>query len=480
MSSVTAVDMIGASEGSLEDLYDHAPCGQLSTTPDGAVVKVNHTFLDWTGYTNQQVVGRSLDSLLATGSQLLWETRCLPILRLTGQLREVALAITTADGGLLPVLLNASLVAGPNGDPRLIRIVVFDASERQDYERDLLHARRAAERSEAQVRILQTASATFDAARSPADVATSLAQIARTAFDATAAAVMFIDTSTGTLRSAGEGHNPIGDTVRLDSSRPEAEALRSGRFVRIAGLDEAEQMFPDVVGTLEGARLAAMCAVPLLENGAAGGVLACFYGRRRDIDDDEVQLQQALTRQAGQALHRIRLYDELHHMAQHDGLTGLANRVSLRTRLGRVLAGATRDQRPMAVIFLDLDGFKAINDQLGHAIGDAVLIEVAERLRTAVRQSDTVARFGGDEFVVVCADTDRHTAVTIADRIRQAVRQPLHQVPPSLPLTVSIGVALHHPAGGDSPEPDAMVRSADTAMYQSKREGKDRNTVVQT
>jgi len=222
-----------------------------------------------------------------------------------------------------------------------------------------------------------------------------------------------------------------------------------------------------------------MTVVPLLENGAATGVLACFWGRRREVAEDEIELQWALTRQASQALHRIRLHDELRHMAQHDTLTGLANRASLQSTLSLVLAASARDERPMAVIFLDLDGFKAINDELGHNIGDDVLVHTAQRLRAAVRQGDTIARFGGDEFIVICADTDTGTAVRIADRIRDAVRQPLPNIPPALPLTVSVGVAMHHPNGRGSPDPDAIIRNADTAMYRSKRDGKDRNTVVQ-
>jgi len=267
---------------------------------------------------------------------------------------------------LLSTLVNASMVDGQDGRPRLIRTAVFGASQRQEYERELLFARRAAERSEAQVRVLQTASATFDDARSQADVATSLARIARTAFDATATAVMFLDASGHTLHSVGESRNPIGATIRMDAARPEAEALRRGGIVCITSIDEAEKTFPDIAAALDEGRLAAMTATPLIEDGDPVGVLACFYGRRRDADGDEAELQQALTRQACQALHRIRLHDELRHMAQHDALTGLPNRASLRTRLGRVLADSTRDQRPMAVIFLDLDGFKAINDQLGH------------------------------------------------------------------------------------------------------------------
>ena len=479
MNTTSAADAASGAGESLHDLYEDAPCGYLSTTADGIVTRVNRTYLGMVGRPRHGVTGRRFDAMLAPGSRLLWESRCLPVLRLTGELREVALVVETADGGLLSVLVNASVVLGVDGLPRLIRTAVFDSTQRQDYERELLVARRVAERSEARLRILQTASATFDDARTAADVATSLAATARAAFDATAASVMFLDHADGALRTAGASRCPIGDTVPRDAPRPECEALRRGDLVSVGSLDEAERTFPAVVDALDGARLAAMTATPLMEQGAAIGVLSCFYGRRREVDRDEVDLQRALTRQAAQALHRIRLHDELRHMARHDTLTGLANRASLRSELGQMAVGAVRDQRPLAVIFLDLDGFKAINDELGHAVGDAVLIQVADRLRAAVRLGDTIARFGGDEFVIICSDIDTDTAVSVGRRISDAVRQPLLNVPRTLPLTASVGVAVHQPTGAGGPlDPDSVIRRADAAMYRSKRAGKDRLTLV--
>jgi diguanylate cyclase (GGDEF)-like protein len=95
-----------------------------------------------------------------------------------------------------------------------------------------------------------------------------------------------------------------------------------------------------------------------------------------------------------------------------------------------------------------------------------------------VRRHDDIARFGGDEFVVICEDTDTEAAVTVAERIRAAIREPLIGVPVTFPLTASIGVAVHHPGGGSAAGADAMVRHADAAMYESKRSGKNRNTLV--
>jgi diguanylate cyclase (GGDEF)-like protein len=134
--------------------------------------------------------------------------------------------------------------------------------------------------------------------------------------------------------------------------------------------------------------------------------------------------------------------------------------------------------RPLAIIFLDLDGFKAVNDTCGHAIGDSVLQQVSARLRSAVRSRDTIARYGGDEFVGVCEDADADAAAHIAERIQELVRQPLDDVPEEFPVTASVGIALLAPDSDTAVTTDGILGIADAAMYQSKNAGKDRVTVV--
>jgi diguanylate cyclase (GGDEF)-like protein len=218
--------------------------------------------------------------------------------------------------------------------------------------------------------------------------------------------------------------------------------------------------------------------VPLIVDETPVGVLACYFGRRRGFDDDALELLVSLARLASQVLQRIRLQNELQRMAMHDQLTGLANRVLLQTRLAQVLAAAERYGHPMAVVFLDLDGFKRINDKLGHGIGDVALRDVAHALQRVVRASDTLARFGGDEFVVVCEDADEAGAMRVADRIRGAVEMPLHGVPSAFTLTASVGIAVHNPRAGRAVSAEALLSAADEAQYQSKHGGKNRVTVV--
>jgi sigma-B regulation protein RsbU (phosphoserine phosphatase) len=131
-----------------ETLYQQAPCGYLSLDADGMVVKVNQTFLTWTGYTREELEGRRrLSELLNVGGRIYYETHFAPMIRLQGSAREIALEVVSAGGVSLPVLVNAVLERDPEGAPRAIRVAVFDATERREYEQELLRARRSAEES---------------------------------------------------------------------------------------------------------------------------------------------------------------------------------------------------------------------------------------------------------------------------------------------------------------------------------------------
>jgi sigma-B regulation protein RsbU (phosphoserine phosphatase) len=136
-------------------LYDRAPCGYLSTDPDGTITRVNATLLAWTGHTREELVGtRTFASLLTVGGRIYHDTHYAPMLRLQTQVREIALEIVRADGTRLPVLVNAALERDADGQPADVRIVVFDATERREYERELLRAKQRAEASEERARSL--------------------------------------------------------------------------------------------------------------------------------------------------------------------------------------------------------------------------------------------------------------------------------------------------------------------------------------
>jgi diguanylate cyclase (GGDEF)-like protein/PAS domain S-box-containing protein len=169
---------------------------------------------------------------------------------------------------------------------------------------------------------------------------------------------------------------------------------------------------------------------------------------------------------------RRELEAQLSHQAFHDSLTGLANRALFLDRVTHALDRADRASDPVAVMFIDIDDFKMVNDSLGHHLGDGVLVTVAERLKAATRPGDTVARLGGDEFAVLLESGEMPaTAEAIAGRIAAALTLPIRIGAEDVTARASIGVALGQPPDG---KPDALLRDADLAMYLAKRNGKNR------
>lgn len=160
------------------------------------------------------------------------------------------------------------------------------------------------------------------------------------------------------------------------------------------------------------------------------------------------------------------------HLASHDQLTGVGNRSMLLHQLERAVTASEEERFLIAVIFVDLDGFKAINDTRSHQTGDHVLQAVAHRVQGSVRQQDTVARWGGDEFVILLEQlASEQVAREIAQRITAALAQPLRDISPDLSLTASVGVAFGRPA--DHLSSDQLITQADAAMYEAKKSGRN-------
>jgi len=205
---------------------------------------------------------------------------------------------------------------------------------------------------------------------------------------------------------------------------------------------------------------------------AVGGIVTDITERKRleeELRQKNVQLGKAI--QAEAALRDRQ--EHLNFIATHDPLTGLPNRALLQERAEHAIAVSRRSGRLLALLFLDLDRFKAVNDGLGHAAGDNMLREVATRLSGCLREVDMIARHGGDEFVVLLEDVEKPEEVEeVAARMQEALAEPLVIEGQEVPVTGSIGVALY-PRDGDAAS--TLLRKADLAMYQAK--GLGRNTV---
>ena len=186
------------------------------------------------------------------------------------------------------------------------------------------------------------------------------------------------------------------------------------------------------------------------------------------LDDEHVR---GIVLNARDISERKAFEEQLSHQAFHDPVTNLPNRALFVERVRHSIGRARREQRKLGVMFLDIDDFKTINDSLGHGAGDEALIDVAMRLSNSIRTSDTAARFGGDEFVVLLEDLDgTDTAVEVAERILEDLRQPLMVAGKSLALRGSIGISILE--ASSTAGADELIRDADAAMYIAKRDGK--------
>ena len=242
------------------------------------------------------------------------------------------------------------------------------------------------------------------------------------------------------------------DTVLLDLSLPGGQA--------VAGLN---------------AMRAAEARKPILVLAESNDSVLATNALRQGAEDFLVKGQfdaAALARAVHHALERSRRSNHLDHMAHHDSLTKLPNRTLLQDRLGQALEQARRNKRGLAVLFLDLNGFKTVNDTLGHTVGDMLLNCVAERIRSSVRASDTVARVGGDEFTLLLPDIDGvEDVIRVAHKILSALRTPFLIGPHQVAVSASVGATLYPNDGEDA---YTLLKAADAAMYRAKQQGRNR------
>lgn len=212
-------------------------------------------------------------------------------------------------------------------------------------------------------------------------------------------------------------------------------------------------------------------AIPVRSGGHPFGVLG-YYGRASPFDEEDIDSLAILVRQAETAIENSFLYEEAVRLSLTDGMTGLWNRRNFDLRLEAELSRALRFSEPFAVIFVELDQMKAVNDRWGHQSGDTVLIELARRLTEAVREVDVVARWGGDEFTLLLPKTGLDGALLLAEKIRSAVgTAPFRIDTGSLDITISVGVAAYPEHGSSGKD---LVNAADAAMYQAKARGRNR------
>lgn len=321
--------------------------------------------------------------------------------------------------------------------------------------------------------LLQLAKSLAEVA-TPEEVARRLAAAVPSIVDCSESTVFLWDSHREELRATATASNEPGRGEALDELVVHADELRAvPRIVE----DPAPLFVDDTVEdeslrkllTLAGA--SAMAAVPIVARGEFLGLVTAGTqddGSQLRSDDDMLERLTGLADQAAVALQNAHLLERIQHQALHDALTGLANQRLLEGRVDLALASARRTGKGLALVFLDLDEFKRVNDELGHDVGDVVLRAMGDALRSAVRRDDTVARFGGDEFVVVLTNVhDSEDIKRSTERLVEAVRRPVVLAERVVSLDASVGVASFPQDGGDY---RSLLKRADAEMYRMKSE----------
>jgi diguanylate cyclase (GGDEF)-like protein len=439
----------------LQDVPD-LPCALVEVDRDDTIVEANARFLEWTGATVEAIVGTQVDVFIRRPEH--------PVAGRADQASAFA-EIVRANGSRNPILVADGVIA-PGGN-RLLAL--FDAKAQHAFEEHLLTRHALTQRTQNRLELVIAASIAFTDAGNEKELAEILADTTAKAYAAEQAVVFLLDEH-GAFRLAA-GTNPF-------DAFPDAEALERqgaqlGAVLKVSGVDAARAISPSVAEAFEATGVQAMIIAPIRQRNQPLGILAAFFHHPRQFDEQASPLADALAGQAARAVAGLRLQQRLEHAAMHDDTTGLPNRRLLEETVETAVIARQTD---LAVLFVDLDGFKDVNDQQGHQVGDEVLREVALRLQSTVREHDIVSRYGGDEFVILCEVASEDAALEVAERVRLCVSEPYEMLPPGLAVGASVGVAVASTApelGGI----DRLVRLADQAMYRAKNAGGNRVAV---
>jgi len=415
-------------ETSVRDAFDYAAIGMALVAPNGRWLKVNQSLCGIVGYSEQEMLGLTYHDI--THPDDLAKITAHATKLLAGEIAtyEIEKRYVHKRGHSVYVFLSLSLVRDGNDAPLYFICQVQDISVRKAAEEALF-----AEQERARVTL-----------------------------NSIGDAVLTTDIAGNVTYLNAVGEKMTGWSREEAAGRPLAEV-----FHILDGLTRQSVQNPAQMA-IEENKIVGM---------AAGVVLIRRDGVEAGIEDSAAPIHDRDGKVTGAVLvfHDVTasraMAETMAHLAHHDFLTDLPNRLLVNERLARAIALADRNGRKAAVLFLDLDRFKLVNDSLGHATGDKLLVSVAKRLQTCVRVSDTVSRQGGDEFLILLPDIEHsQDAAHFAAKILTALAQPHHIDGQEIHVTISIGIGLYPDNGQDT---DTVIRSADTAMYHAKENGRN-------
>ncbi|HYM61494.1 MAG TPA: EAL domain-containing protein [Thermoanaerobaculia bacterium] len=417
-----AEDALKASEGRYRLLIERMREGLSQVNNDGVVEFVNDRFCEMVGYTREELIGRRADMIAAFPEDV--ETiQSKHELRLWGVSDQYEIRVRRKDGRIIWVEIGGAPVTDASGHVVGSIGVHDDITERR-------RAEEALRESEARYRLM-------------AENSTDMIS-----------------------RSTAEG-------IILYASDA-ARTLMGYEPAELAGRSVFDLIVPGDRSDVRRAGAGLKSLAPMTFSYRVhrkDGATVWFESTSRALIDPTTGLIQEIVSVTRDISERKKAEEQIEYQAYHDALTGLPNRLLFRDRLTVALARARRQNQNAAVMFLDLDRFKVVNDTLGHSFGDELLKAIAERLRRSLREADSIARMGGDEFTILLTDlASGEDAAMIAEKLLEAIAQPLLLEGQQLFLTTSIGIAVF-PTDGETAE--TLLRSADSAMYRAKDSGRN-------
>jgi diguanylate cyclase (GGDEF)-like protein/PAS domain S-box-containing protein len=437
-------DELRASEIRKALILDSALDCILTTDHEGRVIEFNAAARRLFGYTRSEILGREVADTIVPPSLRDEMRQKLRDFVLTGENPDLGRRRETtamrADGSLVPV--EAVVVPAYVKGRVILTAYIRDLTERRRAERLAAARQRATQALTASLSLAEAAPAVLEALVHGLDCADARLWVAEG------------DPPQPALAGTSPGAGPPPPAASPDDS-----------LVRRT-LEDGEAAWRD-----RGEATGATLAVPVRVGGQVLGVLEVRWDRAPAREGDLVPAVADVASLFALFLKRQRAEYDLHRFARYDSLTGLPNRSFFLDTLERTLSRAGRQRTRSALLFLDLDGFKSVNDALGHAAGDAVLQAMADRLRGGTRTSDLVARIGGDEFTVLVQNLTRaDDAALVARGLLDRLARPCQADDHEVTLSASAGISVYPDDGTDA---DTLLRNADLAMYRSKQEGKN-------
>jgi diguanylate cyclase (GGDEF)-like protein/PAS domain S-box-containing protein len=441
------------SEERFSATFNQAAVGLAHVAPDGRWLRVNRKLCDIVGYTEEELLKLTFQDITHPDDLDRDLDKVRQMLAGTISVYAIEKRYFRKTGGYIWINLTLSLMRDEHGEPKYFISVVEDITQRKRFER-AFHAI-----------IAGTATASGDDFFRTLVMNLANAVGARYAFvgrlmDHRHDRIQVIASWTGT---------DFGDNFQYDLAGTPCEDVVGKTLCHFP--HSIQFQFPEDKLLVE-MQAESYLGIPLFSNsGETLGILVVLHDQPMDDIASAINVMGVFGARAGAELERLLFERQLTHLANHDALTSLPNRNLLQDRLHQAIAHTQRTGQLLAVLFLDLDRFKTINDSLGHDKGDRVLTIISTRLAGCVRDGDTIARLGGDEFIILLQDLSREEdAAIVAGKIISCLQQPLAVNGHELFITASIGISFYPQDGDDG---NTLLKNADTAMYRAKESGRN-------